>query len=127
MNLTDFIKPVDETINGCAFRLSHIRPTEAQTILPRLIPIIRENGEDLSMIMLPEDLMLKIIKWSAKQMDDGGWYILDDKRKIDDNLDYPTLLELQVKMIKLNFDFLTNGGLLKILGVEPPAQDSNQK
>ena len=124
MQIENFIKPEDVEIRGETFRISCIPPTEAQSIFPSVVNTIRTNG-DIGQLMLPEELMMRLVKWTAMRCSDG-WQFFDNKKAIDEYLDFATLLELQVRVIKKNFDFLIDGGLLKILGMEPPA-DSSQK
>lgn len=125
MILEDFIKPEDIEIKGDTYRISCIPPTEAQTIFPKIIDLIKNNGE-LGEIMLPAELMCQIMKYSAKRFNDG-WTIFDSSKKINEYLDFATLLELQIRLIRKNFDFLEDGGLLKILDSGRPPADSSQR
>lgn len=125
MQIEDFIKPEDVEIGEDTFRISCIPPIEALSIFPNVIHAIRDNG-DIGQLMLPPELTMRLVRWSAKRCPDG-WMFFDRQKAIDENLNLATLLELQIRIIRKNFDFLENGGLLKILEAGQPPMDSSQK
>lgn len=125
MNIQDFIQPEEKEIRGKVYLLSHIPALPAQKIYADIIKASAGYG-DIGMTMLPRDITMALMKYCAVKAEDGGWFPIE--REEDVNIHFPNLIDLiavQLKLIDLNFGFLTDGSLRDLLGV--PEMDATPK
>lgn len=126
MPYSSFIKPKDYKIGSRTFALSRIPAFDAQmSIYPEVARVISGGGA-LGVTRLPAMIVKQILAYTAVRLEDGTWRELDSENVIndtfDDIADMHTLLCAQVAE---NFGFLTDGRLLKVLGLkEAEAEES---
>lgn len=114
-----FLEPEEKEIGGKKFLISLIPAIQAQRIYADVIKATDGNGT-LGMTMLPKDVAMELLSWCAFECNDK-FMVFETSDQINSYLPrLINLIELEVAMIRKNFDFLFDGGLQRVL--ESPTQ-----
>lgn len=117
-NTSSFLEKETVSIDGKEFVISCLPAILAQKVYTEYIKS-SEGWGNLGMSMLPENISLPLLEHTAVVLNDGTELVLENKTLIETHCPkLKTLISLEVSMIRKNFDFLFNGNLLEVLGVE---------
>ena len=114
MDYNEFIEKEELTLDGVKFAMSAIPAFQAQQIYGDIVRATSGVG-DIGMTFLPEDVAKKLLSYVAF-LDGDVWFTLDQEQRIDRAFKkVDSLLKLEVAMIRKNFGFLFDGGLLNLV------------
>ena len=110
-------EPEEVKVEGSeeTFFISKIPATVSQDILLGAMSAITDK--DIS--KLPKDTRNKLMAYVSVKMGDAGVeesIVLDSDNAINAHCNIFTLIQLELKMIEKNYDFLFDGSLPKVLG-----------
>lgn len=124
MFVEQFLDPKEVEVGGKTYRISRIPALEAQAVYADIIRTTGDYG-DLGMTMMPESLVLRILKYCAVKVETGDFIVLDTRDIVNTNLTRTIdLIALQLEMVKHNFSFLTDGSLTSLLGLPVGSRQS---
>lgn len=126
MNIQDFVRPVEKVIRGKTYLLSHIPALDAQPIYTDIVKTTAGYG-DLGMTMLPTETTMALMKYCAVKAEDGGWIPIERNEDVNIHFaDLADLIAVRVKLIDLNFGFLSDGSLRELLGAPEADREANK-
>lgn len=127
MDYDKFISAKEVEIGGRKFAISKIPSIEAvESVYPAVAKSVQMHGI-LGVTMLDFNIIRTMLKYTALRLDSGAWHPLDIDTRISDTFDgkFKDLQMLVVAMVKENFDFLTDGNLREVLGLQEADQGSD--
>ena len=125
MNYDKFIEPKQISIGERKFTISKIPALKAQVIYTAAAKSVSENGA-LGMTMLPTATVRDILNYVAVYDESNDYHkVLDTEDSIGNtfNTNVGDMVTVVVRMIHVNFGFLTDGNLLALLEA-PEGADS---
>lgn len=119
MNVEDFREKEEIDINGTKFMISLLPATVGKEVFGDIVRATDGMG-DIGLTCLPLHVSAKLLAYAAFY-DENSWFTLEEAYRMDKACKTPwDLIDLETRMIKKNFGFLTDGSLQKRLGVLNP-------
>lgn len=122
------IEPIKFKTGDIEYHVGKIPAFYAQRILLKAGGVIK----DFNFAELPEDVLLELLSYVAIVNDSGVPIVLDGEEIINVLLGSKTkeLIEIELKVVEVNFDFFFNGSLQKtfeplIRMMVPPQENAN--